>query len=134
LNFPPKLCWVQNIIFLLFHKGKMVEAIFTSWFQGQEKVKKANAGYLQKAQIVLFKCYLEDFGWNAHFHGKILIWRQISHFSRLKEKKCTQQTLEKSCSTVQKVDCRWCCSSSGHWRILSLRKFLLKMQWFYDLP
>ena len=40
----------------------MVEAIFTSWFQGQEKVKKANAGYLQKAQIVLYKCYLEDFG------------------------------------------------------------------------
>ena len=28
--------------------------------------------------------------------------------------KCTQQNFEKSCTTVKKVACRWCCSSLGH--------------------
>ena len=62
LNFPPKLCWVQNIIFLLFHKGKMEEAIFHSWFLGQTRSKRPLIGIFRKAKVSFSNVVLKTMG------------------------------------------------------------------------
>ena len=87
---------------------------FPLYFLYRKRLKWPNVVPSKRPKCSFQKC-LEDFWCNAQIHGKILIGRQNSHISRLRENKCTQQNFEKSCSTVQKVACRWCCSSLGHW-------------------
>ena len=111
-EFPAKILLSAKYYFSSFKKyGGCHLSLFIS---GTGKGKNGQIWYLQKGQSVLFKKCLVDFWCNAQFHGKILIWKQNSYISRLREKKCTQQNFEKSWSTVQKVSCRWCCSSLGH--------------------